>query len=173
MNLRRFASSLLVISLVAAGLLGPPGPASAYPAASTTSGVTPAAVSSVVVPPGGAGHTCSSYHFITPQHYWQTCAWADYKYVWFTVEFGNTFNYPWYPDAIYLDFYSSGTFTTCKNAIWVRGDIVIPPNRTRGTERNYCYILPRERGAYASTAFVEDKSVSDAFAQNSPTLQVQ
>jgi hypothetical protein len=78
-GLRRVISMLLVIPLALAGMVGLPGVAAA----------------AVVVPPGGSGHTCSAYHYANPDHYWQTCAWADYQYVFFTVHFGNTSNAGW------------------------------------------------------------------------------
>jgi len=152
-RLRRIAAMLLVMPLAIAGLAGTAGVASA----------------AVVVPPGQAGHTCSDYHYVTPQHYWQTCAWADYQYVWFTVNFGNTGPTTWFPDAVYVDYLSSGDLNLCYQGRWLGGSFSIPANSVKGTPRLNC-VITRVPGAFASDAAVSD---TDYFEAHSPTLQVQ
>jgi len=130
-------------------------------------GSSQAASAAVVVPPGGAGSTCSEYHFVTPEHYWQTCAWADYRYIWFTVNFGNTDSDPWYPDMTYIDYIKAGVKKVCPAGAY--DDFVITPFSTRGTDRMSC-VLTRVRGAFASVGTVIDGKTVE---KHSPTLQVQ
>lgn len=148
-SLRKVVSMLLVIPLAIAGLVGSPGVASA----------------AVVVPPGGAGHTCSEYHWVTSELYWQTCAWADYQYVWFTVNFGNNRDVDWAP-AIKVDYIKSGVDKPCIKGAWDPGDFVIPAHSVRGTPRLNC-VITRVSAAYASRATV------NGVEMHSPTLQVQ
>jgi hypothetical protein len=144
------------MSLAVAGLTGSARPASA----------------AVVVPPGAAGHTCSQYHYVDQWHYWQTCAWADYRYVWFTIHFGNPLSEPWYPSYVELDYIKSGVDKVCPTARWWVGDIIVPRWSVLGTERRYC-VITRVPGAYASNAYVQQDPLVDAYRMHSPTLQVQ
>ncbi|WP_328988501.1 hypothetical protein OG394_19985 [Kribbella sp. NBC_01245] len=154
-SLRRVASTLVATSLAIAGLAG------SSSAASTAS---------VVVPPGQAGHTCSGYHHVTPQHYWQTCTWADHQYVWFTVNFGNTDTLWWRPSWTQVDYIKSGVKKDCGAARW-EGEIEIQPNSVMSTPRLAC-VITRVPGAYASRSEVHQDTF-DYTAMNSPTLQVQ
>ncbi|WP_041289245.1 hypothetical protein [Kribbella flavida] len=148
---------LLALPLVIAGWVGVPGVAAA----------------AVVVPPGGAGHTCSGYHYSTPYSYWQTCAWADHQYVWFTVNFGNSGDEAWYPEVIAIDYISSGSFKSCPAGYWETPEFVIGRNATRSTPRLSC-VITRRPGAYASNAYVEGNPLGyDSATLRSPTLQVQ
>jgi hypothetical protein len=153
-SLRRVWSMLLVMPLALAGLVGSPGVAAA----------------AVVVPPGGAGHTCSAYHYETPQHYWQTCAWADYQYVWFTVNFGNTGSTTWYPYLTTVDYIKSGVQKSCPSGYWY--NFYVYPNSVRSTDRMSC-VLTRVSAAYASVGYVMDTDTSSGTTMYSPTLQVQ
>lgn len=155
-KLRRVASTLLATSLAIAGLAG------SSSAASTAS---------VVVPPGQAGHTCSGYHHVTSEHYWQTCAWADHQYVWFTVNFGNTGTRTWIPSWAQLDYIKSGVKKECGAARW-ESEIEVPAWSVTSTPRLAC-VITRVPGAYASRARVVQDEILDDWAMNSPTLQVQ
>ncbi len=150
-SLRRVASLLLVLLLAIVGVVGSPGVASA----------------AVVVPPGQAGHTCSAYHYVTAQHYWQTCAWADYRYVWFTVNFGNTGSTTWTVYAVTVNYIKSGDEKWCSEGSWF--DFTVPAHSVRGTDRMSC-VLTRVPAAYASVGFVNDDTY---LTMHSPTLQVQ
>ena len=152
-SLRRVWSMLLVMPLALAGLVGSPGVAAA----------------AVVVPPGGAGHTCSGYHYVTPERYWQTCAWADYRYVWFTVNYGNSGSTDWYPDLTLVDYIKSGVQKTCVNGY--EFSFLVPSHTVRTTDRMDC-VLTRVSAAYASVGYVKDVEGSE-WTMYSPTLQVQ
>lgn len=155
-SLRKVASMLLVVQVAVVGLVASPGTASA----------------AVVVPPGGAGHVCSDYTYIGSWHYWQTCAWADHQYVWFTVNFGNTGDTWWYPEIVYVDYIKSGVNGTCSKGTWTAPAIGVAPHSVLGTPRLNC-VLTRVRAAYASRARVWDAQGTRFDEVHSPTLQVQ
>jgi hypothetical protein len=139
-------------------------------AVAATVGSTGVASAAVVVPPGQAGSTCSEYHFETPQRYWQTCAWADYRYVWFTVNFGNSGSTTWYPELTYIDYIKAGVRKTC--AAGAEHQFQVVAHSTRGTDRMDC-VLTRVPGAFASVGRVQNLPGGALVEQHSPTLQVQ
>jgi hypothetical protein len=153
---RRVVSKLLVLPLAIVGVVGSPGVASA----------------AVIVPPGAAGHTCSEYQYVTAQHYWQTCAWADYQYVWFTVNFGNTGSSDWHPYVVYVNYIKSGVDYQCYLGWWPEGSFDVPANSVKSTPRSAC-VITRVPGAYASDGHVGDVNPSYGVTAHSPTLQVQ
>lgn len=165
-NLRRVASLLTAAPLAITGLAASAGAASAAPTGE-------ASASSVVVAPGKAGRTCSGYAYADSDHqrYWQTCAWADYRYIWFTVEFGNSSDVSWSPHLTYEDYIKSGVPKTCINGH--EDNFYVEKHSTRGTERQHC-VITRVPGAYASVGKVwYNSSQTSAVEQHSPTLQVQ
>ncbi|TDO45777.1 hypothetical protein EV643_112101 [Kribbella sp. VKM Ac-2527] len=154
---RRVMSKLLVLPLAIVGVVGSPGVASA----------------AVTVPPGAAGHTCSEYQYVNGlQHYWQACAWADYRYVWFTANFGNTGSSDWRPDTVYVNYIKSGVSYTCYLGWWQEGSFNVPANSVTSTPRSAC-VLTRVPGAYAADVHINDSNPNYGVTAHSPTLQVQ
>lgn len=150
-NLRTVVSAVIAMLVVTGGMVGSSQVASA----------------AVVVPPGTYGRACSAYHFVTPQHYWQTCAHADHQYVWFTVDFGNTGNTAWYPDLTFIDYIKSGVKKVCVDG--AEDDFPVPAHSVQHTPRLDC-MLTRVSAAYASVGVVIDGATVE---KHSPTLQVQ
>jgi hypothetical protein len=131
--------------------------------------LTGTASAAVTVPPGGSGHTCSTYSHDTGNAgwYWQTCAWADNNEVYFTVNLGNTTNQNWNVDWIDIYYYSRGTnFTFCHT--WT-GFNVAAHSVTMTPTATCAY--PRVRAAYAAFGNVEEGTYKDD--RTSPSLQVQ
>ena len=151
----RVASLLMVLPLAIAGLVASSGAASA----------------TVIVPPGQAGHTCSAYKYMDATHYWQTCAWADYQYVWFTVNFGNSSGSGWTVYLTFEDYIKAGVPMACPAGH--QSNFYVPAHSVKGTDRLDC-VLTRASGAYAGVGKVwYTSSQQNAIQQNSPTLQVQ
>lgn len=155
-NLRRVASLLAVAPLAITGLVMSTGAASA----------------AVVVPPGKSGSTCSGYKYADSLHqrYWQTCAWADHQYVWFTVNFGNSSDVSWNPSSTVWSYIKAGRPGACVKAH--EEFFEVKAHDTTGTERIKC-VLTRVPGAYASVGKVSYTSSTGYVEQHSPTLQVQ
>ena len=149
--LRRFFVGVLAV----VGLVSLPGVAEA----------------SVTVPPGGSGHACSPYSYVqtNPNLYWQTCAWADYNYVWFTVNLGNASSNTWTVQRIYPTYVMSGVEYRCYNLVYY-GNFSVPPHSVVSTPIDDCRYL-RTRAAFAARARVVYNFYD--FKMTSETLQVQ
>jgi hypothetical protein len=152
----RVASLLMVLPLAITGLVASSGPASA----------------TVVVPPGQAGNTCSGYVNANADgtHRWQTCAWADYQYVWFTVNIANRTNVGWDIHLVLEDYIKAGVAKDCPNGF--QQGIYVPPQSTWSNQRIDC-VITRVPGAYASVGQIYYVSGGTLAEQHSPTLQVQ
>lgn len=155
-SFRKIASLLAVAPLAISGLVASTGTASA----------------AVVVPPGKSGSTCSGYKYADSLHqrYWQTCAWADYRYVWFTVNFGNSSGVSWNPSSTLISYIKAGSPGAC--VLGHEEFFEVKAHSTRSTDRMKC-VLTRVPGAYASVGKVSYTSTTGFVEQHSPTLQVQ
>ncbi len=122
----------------------------------------------VVVGPGAPGNVCSGYAYVTtsPNRYFQTCAWADANYIWFTANFGNGSSVDWPVDGVTVGYWRSGVYHQCFADV----PFLIPANSTRSTSKGSCR-LDRVRAAVQAYAYVEDGNW--AGSRVSDTLQVQ
>jgi hypothetical protein len=126
------------------------------------------ATADVVVSPGASGNVCSGYAYVTtnPNRYFQTCAWADANYIWFTGNFGNSSAVDWPVDGVTVGYWRSGVYHECFGDV----SFLIPANSTRSTSKGSCRI-GRARAAVQAYTYVTDAGTANSVV--SDTLQVQ
>jgi hypothetical protein len=121
----------------------------------------------VIVAPGASGSVCSGYSYITtnPNRYFQTCAWANGTYIWFTANFGNASSTAWDVDLVNVGYWRSGNYYDCFTV-----PFTIPANSTRSSSMGSCRIN-RVRAAVQAYTYVADFGIADSRVSDS--LQVQ
>ena len=155
MQMTRWFKGLVAVSVVGAAV---------------TIAAEPARAAEVVVPPGGSGHTCSSYRDIPGTGvFWQACAWADNNEVYFTGHFGNNGSSGASIDFVDVNYIKNGQKILCYPGVTL--NLYIPARGYAHTNTLNC-VLPRSRGAYAADVTVEEGTL-DPQRSHSPNLQVQ